>query len=100
FRGRGKPCFMGVPLPGWRWFTPACIGGACGGFFLGLIAWLGLPVGLNTVFGPSGLVALPLMTSASGIYAGMAVYAAGLAVAYLCGFICTWLFGSKNVDLG
>ncbi|WP_410176337.1 hypothetical protein, partial [Raoultella ornithinolytica] len=24
----------------------------------------------------------------------------GLAVAYLCGFICTWLFGSKNVDLG
>ncbi|PJF11383.1 PTS N-acetylmuramic acid transporter subunit IIBC, partial [Raoultella ornithinolytica] len=53
----------------------------------------------NTVFGPSGLVALPLMTSASGIYAGMAVYAAGLAVAYLCGFICTWLFGSKNVDL-
>jgi len=58
-----------------------------------------LPVWLNTVFGPSGLVALPLMTSNSGIYAGMAVYAAGLAVAYLSGFILTWLFGSKNVDL-
>ena len=29
--------------------------GAGGGFFVGLIAWLGLPVGLNTVFGPSGL---------------------------------------------
>lgn len=39
------------------------------------------------------------MTSASGIYAGMAVYAAGLAVSYLCGFAFTWLFGSKNVDL-
>ena len=25
-----------------------------------LVAWMGLPVGLNTVFGPSGLVALPL----------------------------------------
>jgi N-acetylmuramic acid-specific PTS system IIC component len=29
----------------------------------------------------------------------MAVYAAGLAVSYLCGFALTWLFGSKNVDL-
>lgn len=51
------------------------------------------------MFGPSGLVALPLMTSGSGIYAGMAVYAGGLAVSYLCGFALTWLFGSKNVDL-
>ncbi|MDZ7509074.1 PTS N-acetylmuramic acid transporter subunit IIBC, partial [Raoultella planticola] len=97
--GMGDPLFYGVPLRRMSPFTPACIGGACGGFFLGLIAWLGLPVGLNTVFGPSGLVALPLMTSASGIYAGMAVYAAGLAVSYLCGFAFTWLFGSKNVDL-
>jgi phosphotransferase system glucose/maltose/N-acetylglucosamine-specific IIC component len=71
-------------------FITACLGGACGGFFLGLIAWMGLPVGLNTVFGPSGLVALPLMTSGSGIYAGMAVYAVGLAVSYLCGFVLTW----------
>ncbi|CDL11036.1 PTS system, N-acetylmuramic acid-specific IIB component / PTS system, N-acetylmuramic acid-specific IIC component [Klebsiella pneumoniae IS43] len=44
-------------------------------------------------------MALPLMTSGSGIYAGMAVYAGGLAVSYLCGFVLTWLFGSKNVDL-
>ena len=48
---------------------------------------------------PRMLVALPLMTSGSGIYAGMAVYAGGLAVSYLCGFVLTWLFGSKNVDL-
>ncbi len=41
------------------------------------------------MFGPSGLVALPLMTSGSGIYAGMAVYAGGLAVSYLCGFVLT-----------
>ena len=99
FLGIGEPLIYGVTLPRMKPFITACIGGACGGFFLGLIAWLGLPVGLNTVFGPSGLVALPLMTSASGIYAGMAVYAAGLAVSYLCGFAFTWLFGSKNVDL-
>jgi len=39
------------------------------------------------------------MTSGQGIYAGMAVYAAGVVIAYLCGFIATWLFGHKNVDL-
>ncbi|HCC12597.1 MAG TPA: PTS N-acetylmuramic acid transporter subunit IIBC, partial [Atlantibacter hermannii] len=97
--GIGEPLIYGVTLPRVKPFITACLGGACGGFFIGLVAWLGLPVGLNTVFGPSGLVALPLMTSNSGIYAGMAVYAAGLAVAYLSGFILTWLFGSKNVDL-
>lgn len=75
------------------------MGGAAGGFFIGLIAWMGLPVGLNTVFGPSGLVAIPLMTSAQGVFAGMAVYVGGIAVAYVCGFIFTYLFGSKNIDL-
>ena len=99
FLGIGEPLIYGVTLPRMKPFITACLGGACGGFFLGLVAWMGLPVGLNTVFGPSGLVALPLMTSGSGIYAGMAVYAAGLAVSYLCGFALTWLFGSKNVDL-
>lgn len=97
--GVGEPLIYGVTLPRMKPFITACFGGACGGFFIGLVAWMGLPVGLNTVFGPSGLVALPLMTSNSGIYAGMAVYAAGLAVAYFCGFLLTWLFGSKNVDL-
>ena len=97
--GVTEPAIYGVTLPRMKPFVTACLGGACGGFFVGLIAWLGLPVGLNTVFGPSGLVALPLMTSGSGIYAGMAVYAGGLAVSYLCGFVLTWLFGSKNVDL-
>ncbi|APG16387.1 PTS N-acetylmuramic acid transporter subunit IIBC [Kosakonia radicincitans] len=97
--GVGEPLIYAVTLPRVKPFVTACIGGACGGFFIGTVAWLGLPVGLNTVFGPSGLVALPLMTSGQGIYAGMAVYAAGVVIAYLCGFIATWLFGHKNVDL-
>ncbi|CAM4076213.1 hypothetical protein SESI111939_15770 [Serratia silvae] len=61
---------------------------------------MGLPVGLNAVFGPPGLVSIPLMTSAKGIFAGMLVYVAGILISYTAGFILTWLFGSKDVDLG
>ncbi len=97
--GIGEPLIYGVTLPRVKPFVTACIGGAVGGFFLGTIAYLGLPVGLNTVFGPSGIVSIPLMTSAQGIYPGMMVYIAGLLVSYTAGFITTWFFGSKNVDL-
>ncbi|CAQ82407.1 MULTISPECIES: PTS N-acetylmuramic acid transporter subunit IIBC [Photorhabdus] len=99
FLGIGEPLIYGVTLPRIKPFITACLGGAAGGFFIGLVAYLGLPVGLNTVFGPSGLVALPLMTSNNGIFVGMAVYATGLVVAYLSGFVLTLLFGRKNVDL-
>ena len=97
--GVGEPLIYAVTLPRVKPFVTACIGGACGGFFIGLVAWLGLPVGLNTVFGPSGLVSLPLMTSAQGIWAGMAVYAAGVAISYIAGFVVTWFFGHRQVDL-
>lgn len=97
--GIGEPLIYGVTLPRLKPFITACIGGGVGGFFIGLVAWLGLPVGLNTVFGPSGLVSIPLMTSGQGIFAGMAVYVAGILISYLAGFILTWLFGSKSVDL-
>ncbi|WON76240.1 PTS N-acetylmuramic acid transporter subunit IIBC [Serratia sp. UGAL515B_01] len=99
FLGIGEPLIYGVTLPRLKPFVTACVGGAVGGFFIGLVAWMGLPVGLNTVFGPSGLVSIPLMTSAQGIYAGMLVYIAGILISYTAGFILTWLFGSKNVDL-
>jgi len=99
FLGIGEPLIYGVTLPRLKPFITACLGGAAGGFFVGLVAWLGLPVGLNTVFGPSGLVAIPLMTSGQGIFAGMAVYIAGIIISYLAGFVMTWFFGSKNVDL-
>ncbi|MCT4704728.1 PTS N-acetylmuramic acid transporter subunit IIBC [Enterobacteriaceae bacterium H16N7] len=97
--GVGEPLIYAVTLPRVKPFVTACIGGACGGFFIGLVAWLGLPIGLNTVFGPSGLVSLPLMTSSQGIYAGMGVYAVGVLISYICGFILTWFFGHKDVDL-
>ncbi|WP_340620184.1 PTS N-acetylmuramic acid transporter subunit IIBC [Xenorhabdus siamensis] len=99
FLGIGEPLIYGVTLPRIKPFVTACFGGAVGGFFVGLIAWFGLPVGLNTVFGPSGVVALPLMTSQTGIFMGMAVYSAGLIVSYISGFVLTFFFGSKNIDL-
>ncbi|NAX21882.1 PTS N-acetylmuramic acid transporter subunit IIBC [Vibrio sp. V39_P1S14PM300] len=97
--GIGEPLIYGVTLPRVKPFVTACIGGAAGGFFVGLIAYLGMPVGLNTVFGPSGIVAIPLMTSDSGIFPAMLVFVAGLLISYLVGFLATYLFGCKNVDL-
>ncbi|EKO3950583.1 PTS N-acetylmuramic acid transporter subunits IIBC [Vibrio fluvialis] len=94
--GIGEPLIYGVTLPRVKPFVTACVGG---GFFIGLVSYLGLPVGLNTVFGPSGIVAIPLMTSNSGIFAGMAVFVTGLLISYVVGFIATYFVGSKNVDL-
>ncbi|EOC6787489.1 PTS N-acetylmuramic acid transporter subunit IIBC [Salmonella enterica subsp. diarizonae] len=97
--GVGEPLIYGVTLPRMKPFITACLGGAAGGLFIGLVAWSGLPMGLNSAFGPSGLVALPLMTSAQGILPAIAVYAAGMAISYLGGFIFTVLFGCRNVNL-
>lgn len=99
FLGIGEPLIYGVTLPRVKPFVTACFGGAAGGFFIGAVAWMGLPVGLNTVFGPSGLIAIPLMTSGQGVLAGMAVYTGGVLVSYVCGFLFAYLFGSKGVDL-
>ncbi len=97
--GVGEPLIYGVTLPRMKPFITACLGSSVGGLFIGLIAWWGLPVGLNSAFGPSGLVALPLMTSAQGILPAMAVYAGGLLVAWISGFIFTLFFGCRNVNL-
>ncbi|EKO3891586.1 TPA: PTS N-acetylmuramic acid transporter subunit IIBC [Vibrio metschnikovii] len=97
--GIGEPLIYGVTLPRVKPFVTACIGGAAGGFFIGLVSYLGLPVGLNTVFGPSGIVAIPLMTSAQGIFPGMLVFICGLLISYVVGFFATLWFGCKDVDL-
>ncbi len=94
--GIGEPLIYGVTLPRVKPFVTACVGGSAGGFFIGLVAYMGLPVGLNTVFGPSGIVALPLMTSSSGIFAGMAIFTIGLLIAYVVGFVATWFWYEKR----
>lgn len=97
FLGIGEPLIYGVTLPRVKPFITACVGGATGGFFIGLVSYMGLPVGLNTVFGPSGIVALPLMTSSSGIFAGMLVFAAGLVISYVAGFVATWFLEQRTL---
>ncbi|WP_346808483.1 PTS N-acetylmuramic acid transporter subunit IIBC [Enterobacter chuandaensis] len=97
--GVGEPLIYGVTLPRMKPFITACIGGAVGGLFIGTVAQFGLPVGLNSAFGPSGLVALPLMTSERGILPAIAVYGGGVLISYIAGFMLTAMFGSKNVDL-
>lgn len=99
FLGVGEPLIYGVTLPRVKPFITACIGGAAGGFVIGLIAYLGFPMGLNTVFGPSGLLAIPLMTSNSGIFPAIAIYLCGTVTAYVVGFLATYFFATKNVDL-
>lgn len=97
--GIGEPLIYGVTLPRVKPFITACLGGATGGFFIGLIAYLGVPMGLNSPFGPSGIIALPFMTTGTSVVTGMLIYGAGLIVSYTAGFIITLAFGSKNVDL-
>lgn len=99
FLGIGEPLIYGVTLPRVKPFITACIGGAAGGFLIGLIAMLGLPMGLNSVFGPSGLIAIPFMTSDIGILPAILIYITGLLVAYGVGFFATYIWGSKNIDL-
>ncbi|HIP76203.1 MAG TPA: PTS N-acetylmuramic acid transporter subunits IIBC [Psychromonas hadalis] len=97
--GIGEPLIYGVTLPRVKPFITACVGGAAGGFFIGMVSYMGLPIGLNTVFGPSGLIATPLMTSNSGIFTAMLVFVVGLLISYTVGFLATWFFGTKDVDL-
>lgn len=99
FLGIGEPLIYGVTLPRIKPFITACIGGAAGGFFIGLVAMLGLPMGLNSVFGPSGIIAIPFMTSHDGVMPAMLVYFTGLIITYLTGFIVTYFCGCKNIDL-
>ena len=97
--GVGEALIYGVILPRMKPFITACAGGAVGGLFIGTFAWMGLPIGLNSAFGPSGLVAIPLMTSNDGILPAMGVYLCGMIISYVMGYVFTRLFGIKNVEL-
>lgn len=99
FLGIGEPLIYGVTLPRVRPFFTAMAGGAVGGFYVGMLNVFGIQIGLNTVFGSSGLLGTIAMTSNKGVITGMFFYLTALAVAYVAGFILTSLFGTKNVDL-
>ncbi|MET9606386.1 PTS transporter subunit EIIC [Streptomyces sp. NPDC006512] len=90
--GVGEPLIYGVSLPLGRPFVTACAGGAAGGAFVGLFSQLGVGVG-STAIGPSGWALFPLLDGKAGMGATIAVYAGGLAVGYLAGFLATYFFG-------
>ncbi|MEU9254815.1 PTS transporter subunit EIIC [Streptomyces sp. NPDC048270] len=92
FLGVGEPLIYGVSLPLGRPFVTACVGGAAGGAFVGLFNQLGVAFG-STAIGPSGWALFPLLNGTSGWVATLAIYAGGLAVGYLVGFLATYFFG-------
>ncbi|MFI6768685.1 PTS transporter subunit EIIC [Streptomyces sp. NPDC050355] len=92
FLGVGEPLIYGVSLPLGRPFITAGIGGAFGGGFIGLFHQLGDTVGA-TAIGPSGWALFPLVKGNQGIGTTIVIYALGLAVGYVTGFLATYFFG-------
>ncbi|MGC5343067.1 PTS transporter subunit EIIC [Streptomyces sp. DT171] len=90
--GVGEPLIYGVSLPLGRPFVTACVGGAFGGAFVGLFNQLGSAVG-STAIGPSGWALFPLIDGNHGLGTTIAIYAGGLLVGYLTGFLATYFFG-------
>lgn len=81
FLGVGEPLIYGVTLPLFVPFITAGIGAGLGG------AYVILTQVMSTAWGPSGLVAIPLMSTPGG----MKNYFIGLIIAYIAGFIVTKL---------
>ncbi|MFG2286332.1 PTS transporter subunit EIIC [Streptomyces sp. NPDC048595] len=92
FLGVGEPLIYGVSLPLGRPFITAGVGGAFGGGFIGLFHQLGDTVGA-TAIGPSGWALFPLVKGNQGIGTTVVIYALGLAVGYVTGFLATYYFG-------
>lgn len=81
FLGVGEPLIYGVTLPMGRPFISAGIGAGFGG------AYVMATHVMASAFGPSGLVAIPLMEGVNG----MINYTIGLVIAYIMGFIVTMI---------
>lgn len=86
--GVGEPLIYGVTLPMGKPFITAGLGAGFGGAFVML---MGVTAG---AWGPSGLVAIPLMQSPMM----MLYFFLGLVISYIMGFIITW-FGIKAQDV-
>ncbi|MFI1526290.1 PTS transporter subunit EIIC [Streptomyces griseus] len=90
--GVGEPLIYGVSLPLGRPFVTACVGGAFGAGFVGLFNQLGDAVG-STAIGPSGWALFPLLDGNHGLGSTIAIYAGGLLIGYVAGFVATYFFG-------
>ncbi len=106
FFGIGEPIIYGITLPRPKAFLAAMLGGAVGGFFLGVLSqFFNINVGLVSMFGPSGLLAIPMMTmvktgeTTTHALAGMGIYLVGIIISYVSGFLFMKLIGTKGMDL-
>ncbi|MGL5259650.1 MAG: PTS transporter subunit EIIC [Lachnospiraceae bacterium] len=86
--GVGEPLIYGVTLPLGKPFITAGLGAGFGGAFVML---MGVTA---SAWGPSGLVAIPLMQTPML----MLYFFLGLVISYIMGFIITW-FGIKEKDV-
>lgn len=87
FLGVGEPLIYGVTLPMGKPFITAGLGAGFGGAFV-----MACQIGA-TAWGPSGLIAIPLMTAgANSATMSMVFYVCGLVISYVCGFIITNIF--------
>lgn len=82
FLGVGEPLIYGVTLPIGKSFITAGLGAGFGGAF---VRFMGVSA---TAWGPSGLVAIPMMQTAGM----MLSFFIGLVIAYVAGFIITSIF--------
>lgn len=92
FLGVGEPLIYGVTLPLGKPFITAGLGAGFGGAF---VMFMGV---MASAWGPSGLVALPLMSAGSAGAMGVLYYFIGLVIAYVAGFIITY-FAIKDKDV-
>ena len=105
--GIGEPMIYGITLPRPRTFVASMFGGFFGGLMMGAFNSGDTIIGLNSQFGPSGLLALPMMTTAAKSTAvvtnnlayAMGGYATSLVTAYFAGFLWTYIIGTRGVDL-
>ena len=81
--GVGEPLIYGVTFPLGKPFIGACIGGAFGG-----AVQASFGIGAATL----GISGLPLAATTNNA----AVYLAGVLVAYVAGFIATWILGFED----
>ena len=82
--GIGEPLIYGVTLPMGKPFISAGLGAGFGGAFV-----MAMQVAA-TAWGPSGLLALFVMTAGPhGVAASVGCYAVGLVICYIMGFVVT-----------
>lgn len=90
--GVTEPAIYGITLPLKKPFIMSCIAGGIGG---AIIAVLGAR---SYMAGPLGIFAIPTYISPEGITSGFYGMLIAIVVAFVIGFILTYLFGVKNIE--